>query len=214
MKTTFLFLISIFCLFNCETKKNKEIQQNNSDTIINKNNVIQSKNSYDEFTKPIPIIKLSEKDSLNSMSKKNFSNNSKYLSLNESKLFKAYYPTLNKLYLLENIKKGITVQTNNSIEVSEIYYKNNTFAQQVFENIKKQLLDKNNESEKGNFFFDYFKKGTVYLLDNNKIIAITYNPFTFPKTDKFINTIVVQNKNSFKSIIKTYMIGSYETIKD
>lgn len=207
-----LIIISLF--FNsCETKKSdRSVKLENNDS-ISKVIIVAETDSLSKMDKELPVIMLSEKNSINKKFTQLLSGKTRYYSLNESRLFNSNYSTLNKLYFLSEISKGISMQSDNNIEVSVIFYKDNSFAERVFDNIKIQLTDKNNEIEKGNYFFDYFKKGTVYLLEGDKIVTIIYNPFTFPKTDKSINNFLLEDNKNFNSIIRTYSIGSYQNIK-
>ncbi|MBV6881763.1 hypothetical protein NG800_018490 [Epilithonimonas ginsengisoli] len=216
MKALFLLLMLTFCFTNCETKKNDKITHKKTDTTeIKSDSIVLREYKIEELQKEVPKINLSKKDSVNKTFNILIKGSKNYSSLNKSKIFYCVYPVLNKLYFLDKIKKGITIKTENNLEISEIYYENKFTAEEVFENLKKQLTDKNNEFEKGNYFFDYFKRGTVYILEDNKIISIIYNPFTYPKTDKTIDLFLSNNDNNnkFKFIIRTYMIGSYEQIK-
>lgn len=214
MKVLYFLLLTLFCLTNCETKKRDLVLQKTSDTLQGKKDSIVIRHKTEEdLNKEIPTIKISEKDSVNAKLKLLLSGEKKYVSLNESKLFMAYYPTLNKLYFLNEIKKGITLQSETNIEISELYYKDRSAAQKVFENIKKQLTNKDNEYEKGNYFYDYFMRGTVYILEKNKIMAIIYHPSVYPKNDKIVESFLKNNSNSFDAVIRTFMMGSFDTFK-
>lgn len=198
---------------SCDNKKNDQLVEIENKNSISNVSFVSKNDTLKDIEMEIPPIILGDKHSINKGLIILLSGKTKCYSLNESRLFNSNYSTLNKLYFLQEIVKGISIESDNNVEVSEIVYKDSSFAQSVFDNLKIQITDKNNEFEKGNYFFDYFKRGTVYLLENNKIVAIIYNPFTFPKSDKLINKILVEENKEFKSIIRTYSIGSYQNIK-
>lgn len=214
MKTLFILCSFVIILSNCEAKNNDKKFKNISDKIKSKkDSVISKEYKIKDLDEKIPNIELSDKDSVDFIFN-SFSNlGGDFLNLNESKIFESKYLILNDLYNLNRIKKGLTLKTSNNIEISEIYYEKESIASSVFENLKKQVVNKSNEFEKGNYFFDYFDRCTIYLLINNKIVTIIYYPSVYPKTDTMISSILMKSKDKFKSVIRIYRIGDYENIK-
>lgn len=213
MKTLFILCSFVIILSNCEAKNNDKKFKNISDKIKSKkDSVILKEYKIRDLDEKIPYIDLSDKDSVDFIFNSFSTLGGDFFNLNESKIFDSKYSVLNDLYILNRIKKGLTLKTSNNIEISELYYENESFASSVLENLKKQVVNKSNEFENGNYFFDYFDRCTIYLLTNNKIVTIIYYPSVYPKTDTMISSILMKNKGKFKSVIRIYRIGDYETI--